>query len=253
MYADKQLLKSKKMKTKLIVVLTFCLVLMPGLTMCTVNFPFGTKGSGNVIEQVRDLPTFSEVEVSGGIDLYLSQADAQNVVAITDDNLQALLITKVEDGMLKIYLKEPVRGSKSLKVNVTIKDIKSITVSGGSDLYCEQPVVLGKIELSASGGSDARLNVKAIELTARASGGSDLYLKGATGYLNVSTSGGSDCKAFELTAAKANVSASGGSDIYVTVDQELKAEASGGSDVKYKGNATIIKSESSGGSDIIKE
>jgi hypothetical protein len=247
------LAKPIKMKNKLIIVLTVCLVLLPGLTMCTVNFPFGTKGSGNVIEQVRDVPAFNEIEVSGGIDMYLTQDDVHKVVAVTDDNLQALLITKVEDGKLKIYLSEGVHGSKSLKVNVTIKDIKGITISGGSDMYCEQPVVLGKIELTASGGSDARLNVKAIELSASASGGSDVYLKGAAGYLNLSASGGSDCKAFELTAAKANVSASGGSDVFVTVDQELKANASGGSDVKYKGNATIVKVESSGGSDIIKE
>jgi hypothetical protein len=222
-------------------------------TMCNINAQFGTKGSGNVTAQERSLSEFTGIESSGGIDVYITQKDSQKVVVETDDDLQKYIITKVEDGILKVYPDKWFMHFKKLKVYVSMKDLKSLSASGGSDLFAEKPIITGNLEISLSGGSDVTLNIKGIDVSGSLSGGSDLYLKGAAGFLTIKASGGSDCKAYELTAAKADVSASGGSDIYITVDEELKASASGGSDVKYKGNARVLNSESSGGSDIIKE
>jgi hypothetical protein len=222
-------------------------------TMCNINAQFGSKGSGNVIAQERNLPEFNGIESSGGIDVYITQNDTQKVVVETDDDLQKYVITKVEDGILKIYPDKWFMHFKKLKVHVSMKDLKKLSGSGGSDLFAEKPIITGNFEISLSGGSDANLYIKGIEISGSLSGGSDLYLKGAAGYLKIKASGGSDCKAYELTAAKADISTSGGSDVYITVEEELKASASGGSNVKYKGNAKVINSESSGGSDIIKE
>jgi hypothetical protein len=238
-------------KIKLFSVLGAIMVL--GLSNCNINAQFGKKGSGTITEQERNVPVFTGIEAGGGIDVYVTQGEKQKVVVVTDDNLQEYVKTKVEGDILKIYLDKWSIHAKSMKVKITLKDLKSVSCSGGSDFYTESPVVVGNLSVSLSGGSDAKIELKAIEIMASASGGSDLYLKGAAGLLKVEASGGSGCKAYELTVAKADASASGGSDIFLTVDKELKAEASGGSDVHYKGNAAIVKSESSGGSDIIKE
>lgn len=231
----------------------FAVLILLGLCMCNLNAQFGLKGSGNVIENERALESYTGIETSGGIDVCIYQGDVQKVVVVADDNLQDIIITKVEGETLKIYPEKWIRHASNIKVKVTIKDLKSVSGSGGSDVYSEQTLIVGNLSVNFSGGSDGNLSLKAIEINGTISGGSDLILKGAAGYINIEASGGSDCKAYDLIAAKANVSASGGSDIYVTVDQDIKANASGGSDIKYKGNATILKSESSGGSDIIKE
>ena len=229
------------------------LSIMAIFTMCNINAQFGAKGSGNIISQERNLTEFTGIESSGGIDVYITQKDTQKVVVETDDDLQKLVITKVENGILKVYPDKWFMHFKKLKVYVSVKDIKTISASGGSDIFAENPIIAGNMGISLSGGSDARLNIKGIQIDGSLSGGSDLYLKGAAGYLKIKASGGSDCKAYELTAAKADITTSGGSDVYITVEEELKASASGGSDVKYKGNAKVINSNSSGGSDIIRE
>lgn len=231
----------------------FGLFVIIGLITCNINTEFGINGSGNIVEQERNLPKFTGIEVRGGIELYITQGDTQKVVVETDDNLQKIFITKVEDDILKIYTDRWFVNSKSLKVKVVVKDLIMVSCSGGSDAFTEKPFTAGNLAINLSGGSDANLELKATEITGHISGGSDLYMKGTVVNFNLEASGGSDCKAYDLTATKANLTASGGSDVYITVNDELKAVASGGSDIKYRGTAKIVDANSSGGSDIYRE
>lgn len=70
--------------------------------------------------------------------------------------------------------------------------------------------------------------------------------------LKIDASGGSDFKGYELAADICNLQASGGSDVYVTINKELSADGTGGSDVFYKGNGLIREVKSSGSSSIKK-
>jgi hypothetical protein len=205
------------------------------------------------IEQPRTVSPFTAIEVGGGIDVVLSQGDKQSVSINADANIQEIVITEVDNNVLKIYFDKWKMSSSKVKVTVCMKDIKSLSSSGGSDIYTTSPIVAGNLNLNVSGGGDINIDVKAIEIKAELTGGSGLDLKGAAGYFYLSASGGSKCKSYEFTVAKADISASGGSTIRLTVDKDLKASASGGSSVKYKGNAHIIKEDESGGSQISKE
>lgn len=43
--------------------------------------------SGNVVEETRTITSFTEVEVSNGISLYISQDDGDDITIKTDDNI----------------------------------------------------------------------------------------------------------------------------------------------------------------------
>ena len=239
------------MKKNFVIVTSISLFV--ALASCNINAQFGKNGSGTITEQERKLPEFTCIDAGGGIDVFLTQGDVQKILVVTDDNLQEYVKTEVNGDVLKIYTQKSLNPSKKLKVNVMMKVVKSISFSGGSDFFTENTINVGDLKLNFSGGSDGKINLKAISIDAIVSGGADLDLKGAVGEIKVDASGGGDFKAFGLIAANADVSASGGSDIFITVEKELKASASGGSDIKYKGNPKLIKSEASGGSDINKE
>jgi hypothetical protein len=49
---------------------------------------------------------------------------------------------------------------------------------------------------------------------------------------------------------RADLESSGGSDIKVTVEEELTARASGGSDIEFKGNPRIVDTNTSSSADI---
>ncbi|QGW28441.1 GIN domain-containing protein [Phnomibacter ginsenosidimutans] len=101
--------------------------------------------------------------------------------------------------------------------------------------------------------SDFKGAVKVTNLKLIASGSSDFVISGSATNLRAGLSGASDLKAFELSADYCDVSASGASDIQILVNKELKAAASGASDIFYKGEGVVKSISASGASDIKKD
>ena len=76
-----------------------------------------------------------------------------------------------------------------------------------------------------------------------------LHLTGETKDFNVDGSGAQSIKCFELMAENAHVEMSGAGDAEVFASVKLDVHvASGASDVKYKGNATVSQNVSGAGS-----
>ena len=209
----------------------------------------------------RDLSGYHAIEVSGGIDLYLSQGDESVAISASETKFRDRIKTEVKDGVLKIYYEQNNNknvhvdiewGNRKLKAYVSFKNLDKLEGSGGSDIQVDGSVKVNTLTLGLSGGSDFEGKVEAADLGVVASGGSDVKISGNVNKLDIDASGGSDFKGYGLTTDICNLDASGGSDIYITVNKELSAEASGGSDVYYKGNGTIREMRSSGSSSIKK-
>jgi hypothetical protein len=215
---------------------------------------------GKVIDdknaQKRSAQGFHGIEISSGIDLYLSQGN-EEAVAVSAANLDVRDRIKVDvvDGILKIYIED--HGfhwgnwnNQHLKAYVSCKTIDLLHASGGSDVFFEDPIHSDRLKLNLSGGSDLHGKMTIGELSITQSGGADSYVSGSATTLYVHTSGGSDYHGYDLAADDCHVEVSGGSDAYLTVNKELTASASGGSDVHYKGNGVVRSSSASGSGSI---
>lgn len=203
--------------------------------------------------QKRNVSGFHAIEVSSGIDLYLSQGSEAVAVSASSSEYRDKIITEVVNGVLKIRYewKSGIKfdwSSKKLKAYVSAKNLDELHASGGSDVVIDGSFKSGKLELQLSGGSDFDGRLETDELKVRANGGSDVKVSGRAGRLVIDVSGGSDFKGYELASEFCNVEASGGSDVYITVNKELSAKASGGSDVRYKGTGLIRDLNTSSGS-----
>ena len=226
--------------------------------MCCVNFTLnaqwnkGVKGSGNVIEQNRNLSGFQKVKASSGVDVVLMQGSQDKVVVKADDNLADKITTKVDGNILVVGVERntSIRNAKSFKVLVTVSSLKGIMSSGGSDVYSEGPIQVEALDVKASGGSDLKLDLNVKELTCDISGGSHANIKGKAQYMSITARGGSDFEGKNLTAENCKLKVQGGSDAYVYVTGEISMEAHGASDIHYKGSPKITYQRSSGGSDI---
>ena len=209
----------------------------------TVNDPNAEK---------RNVSGFHAIEVSGGIDLYLSQGNEAVAVSAAKTEYRVKIMTKVENGVLKIWYewKNGLKvdwGNRKMKAYVSFKNLDRLEASGGSDVDVDGSINVSKLDMEISGGSDFSGKVDIGEMKVGASGGSDVSISGKTTRLRIDASGGSDFSGYELSADVCDVEASGGSDVHITVNKELSANASGGSDVFYKGNGLIrdIKTSSS--------
>jgi Putative auto-transporter adhesin, head GIN domain len=215
----------------------------------TINDPNAEK---------RNLSGFHSINVSGGIDLYLSQGDETVVVSASEIKYRDRVKTEVVNGVLKIWYEwKPVniqigQNNRKLKAYVSAKTLEGLHASGGSDIILDGNIKTDKLNLHLSGGSDFNGTVNATELKAHASGGSDISISGTASSVYLDASGGSDIKGYGFITENCFVDASGGSDVYITVNKELNVEATGGSDVHYKGTGLIREIKNNGGSSVRK-
>lgn len=207
-------------------------------------------GNGNLKEENRSLSGFSAIEVSNGVDVFLSQGSTERVVVKADENLLDHVVTEVEGNVLKITTKGSIRKAKALDVYVTVSTLDRIKASSGSDVKTESALKVNALVVRMMAGSDLDMEINANELTCNLSSGSDADLSGKVGTLVIEANGGSDIEAKNLEANKCTIKASGGSDAHVHVTGDLEMEAYGASDISYSGNPNIVSSKASGGSDI---
>ena len=205
------------------------------------------------------LKNFNSIQVSSGIDLYLTQSPEEAVaVSASTEEYRNKIITEVVDGVLKIYYEKKNGwnwslhgGNKKLKAYVSVKNLDRLSASGGSDVSLETAIRSNRLSISLSGGSDLKGEIQCDEFSLSASGGSDANIKGKTSQAKINASGGSDVNGYALITDVCKVVSSGGSDVSITANKQMDANASGGSDIRYKGNATVTTSKS-GGSGIRK-
>ncbi len=206
--------------------------------------------------EMRPVEAFKAIEVSSGIDLYVSFGKTALAVSAKDADSRNAIKTSVENGVLKIGYdwKErrgnTIGGNRQLKAYVGFETLEAIDASGGSNVFVEGFIQSLKLVINASGGSDFKGKVAVQNLVVDISGGSDVVISGEAALANIDASGGSDFKGFGLQCQTAEIKVSGGSDIEVSVSQALVAKASGGSDVRFKGTASVVETKTSGSSSV---
>ncbi len=228
------------------------IVALIGVSACAQN----EKVISDANATIRSVSEFHAIQIGDGIDLYLTQGNEQAVaVSANKEEYRNQIVTRVENGVLKIYFKQEggfnlTWRDRKLRTYISAKTIDEIKASGGSDIIVQGSLAATKLSLDLSGGSDFVGELKTTELFITMSGGSDVHVKGKTANLKVEANGGSDFKGYELQADYVIIEVRGGSDAQLSVSKELYAEASGGSDIYYKGNPQIKRNSAGGGGSI---
>ncbi|HET9430498.1 MAG TPA: head GIN domain-containing protein [Chitinophagaceae bacterium] len=236
-------------------IITFFLLISAALgSSCNYLGGQRIKGDGNVITQDRNITAFTGVDVSGAIDVVLTQDSAFSVKVETDNNLQELIEVYKDGDVLRIHNRRNFNLDPSEKTTVYVAApaFKQLEVSGASTLKTANMLSSTDwIRFKISGASKADMQLKAPNVEADVNGASSAVLRGETRDLTLEGSGASDIHAFELLSETARVDISGAANAEVFASMSLEARASGASNVRYKGNATV-NSNTSGASDVKK-
>ena len=143
--------------------------------------------------------------------------------------------------------------NKKLKVYLSFKNINSLNVSAGSDVYVIGDIASPFLKVNVSGGSIFKGAVQVDTLQVDLSGASDADIKGTATNLTIQASGASDVLAYDLIVSECNIKASGASDINITVNRALSVHATGASKIRYRGTAVIKYKQTRGASSVIKK
>ncbi len=198
--------------------------------------------------------SFSSIKVSSGIHIYLSKGDVEVLaVSASNEKYKQGIKTEIINGILNIfYAGDKIRFGNNYKLNVYIayKNLEQIQSSGASNIYIAGVMELPLLNVQMSGASEFKGEIKIDELNIKLSGASNMKLHGTAKNVNIESSGASDVKAYELITQTCNIKSSGASDVNITVNKEISVNASGASNVYYKGAAEIKEKQSSGASSI---
>ena len=83
-------------------------------TSCSIDVFNRVNGNRNVITKERKpQDNFTGIQVSTGIDLYIRQGNANSITVEADENLHDIIITEVQNDVLKIYSNKNIWKSKA--------------------------------------------------------------------------------------------------------------------------------------------
>ncbi len=208
------------------------------------------SGSGDLVTQTRNLGDFTGVDVGGGFDVEIKTGSSIKVVVEADDNVIDDIKTSIDNGQLKISLKNGMSyNDVHMKVFVTAPEINKISGSASADVEVKDELSSeNKIVLNASSGSSIKATLNAPETNADASSGAEINLKGRTRNFDAQSSSGASVNASDLLSENTIASSSSGGTVEVHASVKLNAKASSGGSVSYRGAATVISNVNSGGS-----
>jgi len=217
---------------------------------CNVDMMNRVNGDKNVITKTRKIAnSFTEIKVSTGLDLYITQGNKNKVTVEADENLHEIIITEVEDGVLKIYSEKSIWRATAKKIHVTIKDLNVLTATSGSDVYGKGIINTDEISISATSGADINIKVNATSVETNSTSGSDIHISGITINHASNATSGSEIEAYELESKNTLAKATSGADIDIYASEKIEAKANRGGDIDFKGNPkSIVKKTTSGGS-----
>ncbi len=208
--------------------------------------------------EVRSITAFSGINVSGGIELFLSQSgDYSLAVSASEDKYRDNIKTEVRHGVLYIWYDNDHwgknNGNKKLKVYLSFKILESIEGSGASDIIINGTLTANSILVKLSGASDIKGAVKISNLSMDLSGASTVALNGSADNLKLDASGASDIKNYDLQVENCIAKLSGASDVRLKISGSITANASGASTLYYEGDPDRKDIATSGASSITRK
>ncbi len=222
------------------------------LSSCVIDgWNQGISGNGNVVKETRDLDGFTGVHISSGVDVYLSQGEEFEVVVEADENLQDVIVTRMEGKILVIKTDHVnIRSAKSKKVHVILPELTDIKISSAGDCVGKTAFYCDDLKIAVSSAGDLTLEVNADRIYLDISSSGDAELSGKAGFFQARLSSAGDLDAFDLIANKVEVDVSSAGDASVHATEEISMNASSAGNIYYRGEAKVVHSRSSSAGSI---
>jgi hypothetical protein len=222
----------------------------------------GLKAQKTIMDanaEKRTVGSFHGVQVATGIRLMLSEGATEGVaVSAATTEFRDKIITRVENGILKIYYESKLgaintrKEKKDLKAYVSYKTLDELGANTGAEVMIEGILKSPSVKMNANTGATIKGAININELNVDQNTGSEIVLTGEAGKIAVDGDTGSMFRGIDLKTESCNVTASTGAGVYIMVSKELYVKANTGGYVKYKGEASIRELKTSSGGSISK-
>lgn len=205
-------------------------MLLGGIVYFLALFPQGLLAQGG--REMVDTLSLAEFRGIGlGINavVYIRQGGFQQVTVRGPEVLLKDINLEVKDGIWEIRYASRMQASDTIRIDVVMKRISSLAVSGSGAIISDRPFKLSNVlELSLGGSGYMELQGTAPEVRANLAGSGRINAEG-------------------LEVQKAIISVAGAGEARLTVIQLLEASIAGSGKVWYQGSAQVKSSVAGSG------
>ncbi len=213
----------------------------------------GVQGSGKLQTEARNVGSFQAIEVHASMNVVLRQGSREAVELRADDNLLALVETRVisRSGVptLEIRMRDHTSYSSRNPITLTVDlvSLSSLSVRGSGNVSGEG-LKLPALKIAVAGSGNVKLQKLSVdEGSLKISGSGNAEMSGKAGRLGLSISGSGDINTRELEADEVSVNIAGSGDAKVNARKTLSVSIAGSGDVEYTGDPTLKTSVAGSG------
>jgi hypothetical protein len=190
-------------------------------------------GSGRIVSENRSVNNCSGIAIRSAGKVILTQDSEQSVRVSADDNIIDEVITREENGILIVGLRDKSYTDIHLNVYVSLKEIRNLTIEGAGDIECNDRIV-------------------ADNLYAIINGAGNIKLSGNGNYLSCLINGAGNINSSDYIVKKCNAVVNGAGNSIVNVTDELNAVVAGIGSIIYYGNPPVVSTSITGIGNIVR-
>jgi hypothetical protein len=194
--------------------------------------------------QTREVDAFDKITVFGSIDVTIEKGSKEGVniesssVDIDDINIKNDGLTLKISSLDKIF-----NNRRQIKIKITYRELRAVTLNGGAELSGRMPVKGDKIELKAGSGSVMNLDIEMNVLKVDVCQGATINLEGSCHSQEIEASTGGIFNAYEMRCDSSYVKANTGGLVKLKASSLLDATASMGGQISYRGEPKVKKEQ----------
>ncbi|MFN3213432.1 MAG: head GIN domain-containing protein [Henriciella sp.] len=217
-------------------------------------FALGFAGAASAETRTYDVGSFTNIDISAGLDLSFEQGAAGPVTVENKKGDFSDIEVEVRGDTLVLKRKKNNWGwgRKRERYGITVSApvISGVEASSGSDVM-GRGMSGSTVSIDVSSGADVTITgVDGGTVIIETSSGSDASISGTCETVRADSSSGSDIEARDLICQNGEADASSGSDISIHVTGSVNADASSGADVNVYGGPTDVTSDKSSGGSV---
>ncbi|MFN8348999.1 MAG: head GIN domain-containing protein [Spirosomataceae bacterium] len=200
-----------------------------------------------------DLRDFDQLEIGNAFDVTVRQSGQFSIFVRGDRrDIEDLDVYVNRSGKLVMRYRNWRLRRYDMDVDITMPVLAGVDFSGAVDASVSGFGTIRNLEVQLSGASKSVIDGDWERVSVDISGASNLNLHGQGLSLGGDLSGASRLDAFDYPVDNADLGLSGASTARVLVGKTLKVDASGASDLRYRGTPEV-RSSVSGGSTVKKD
>lgn len=218
-------------------------------TSCIEDFTI--HGNGMAASEGRITTVFNQVKSEGAFDVHITSGDEFDIIVNAESNLLPYIETDVNNHNLRIHIRgiHNIKNQLPMEVYITTPYLEGITQSG-SGMVTSDYFSPDHFTATISGSGSISTAIDAVAVDAFISGSGKLILSGAATNAGFTVSGSGKIEAAQLNVHDCTAKISGSGNMWVNVEQYLKANISGSGNVFYAGTPNIEKHISGSGNVI---